>query len=937
MKKWLFLLLTAVYFLNDAAAAPTASSDLTLFTEPVDGNIAAWKGYQRLFHSIYGSPCNLTYVFFIPAQKTNLVKNSSFTVFVPDGVRVEEILPQYTTNSGYRTEYDGLKISKVKVKGGTRYTISEMDDFLKQLPNRTYTQKKELSFYFEQEKFDSAKEYKILYQWTNDGKKMPEEHFILKFLAPVPKKPLPKKIIWQNFVQIWHLNVRNKDLLKKIIVKYCDSNTASRALDNPAHKHTMEVEKFLRENKWQFYRNFFWTILDYPRDQAPGIEIKESLHADGTKSTRHHCPTAALKNQALIEKTYAFSESNLKDGDILALDNEPFYYWKNACFCKECLDAFAQKFKIDRKALTSPQVVQTKYEKQWLRFLCLNQYRANKIACDRFLKKFPNSKIVLYNYLLEYDKPATLHNQLKSCPQDPRDFDSVVFCHTLSVYSCHGADMVKRYLKQDAYLKKPVSLAISMDRAIGEGSGYMSQNDVLSPKGVRLKTLVAAAGGGRCILSYAGIYYDGQMFHAIARAMHEIAAYEDYYIDGGKNAPLSAILDPEWDSKHEEEYLADSFSIISRSKGNDVLGTAFNFHTSTPSKIRFRYDGPLKKFYVSDLRHSKAYQYQGRRLWSKDEFNKSFMLTIAPEDAAFVLISAEDPLKGKNVTLAADMGTQKDASSSSTLLLEKLASEKEFLKAALAKGVTPRTFHGSSVQISGDNLIISTPSQEAVISLKGALLTSWKNKLSAKTVFEDAPITALRYDKGSVWSVVEHPHPAATDMRFATFKPYGMRISDEGKVEISFGCMNNDYLLYKTLVFSPDKASVTVRSALKNLTPYNTSCAMRFRMCLARNDAQIPKYILGGKEVVMTRTNNHFAPTRALSGVLEKGDYRGPYTGNTLKGFFNGSWIELQWNPRDIQTILFFQNSKLGTMELITPVRKISPLKEAVYNCTISN
>ena len=97
-------------------------------------------------------------MFFIPAQKTNLVKNSSFTVFVPDGVRVEEILPQYTANSGYRTEYDGLKISKVKVKGGTRYTISGMDDFLKQLPNRTYTQKKELSFYFEQEKFDPAKE-----------------------------------------------------------------------------------------------------------------------------------------------------------------------------------------------------------------------------------------------------------------------------------------------------------------------------------------------------------------------------------------------------------------------------------------------------------------------------------------------------------------------------------------------------------------------------------------------------------------------------------------------------------------------------------------------------------------------------------------------------------------------------------------------------------
>ena len=929
MKKLFLFLLTLGALLCEAAPGK-----LTLFTEPVDGNILAWKGYRRLFHSVYGSPCNLTYVFFVPAKGTGLVKNSSFTVFVPDGVRVEEILPQYANNAGLREVYDGLSITKAKVKGGTRYTVSNMDPFLKMYPNRSYTQKKELSFYFEQEKFDPAKEYKILYQWTNAGKKMPEEHFILKFLPPVPKKPLPKKVAWQNFVQVWQLNVRNEDLLKRIIVKYRDSNTASRALDHPRNKHTMKVENFLRKNNWQFYENFHVTLLAFRRDMADGIYIKESLLADGTKSRTHHCPTAALKNRALIEKAYPFNKPNLKDGDILALDNEPFHYWKYACFCSECLDAFAKEFKIDRKRLSSPKVVQSQFEKQWLRFLCLHQYRATKIACDRFLKKFPKSKVVQYNYLLEFDNPATLHNQLKGCPQDPRDFDNVVSCHTVSVYSCHGADMVKRFLKQSANLKKPVSLALGMDRAIGEGSSYMSQNDVLTPKGVRLKTLVAAAGGGTCILSYAGIYFDGWMFHTIAQAMHEIAAYEDYYIGGGKNAPLSVMLDPAWDSKYEEEYLSDSLSIISRSKGSNTLGTVFNFHATTPSKVRFRYTGPLKKFYVSELHNGKSYQYKGSKLWTKEAFNKSFTLTIAPEDAAFILISATDPLKGKKSVFQADMREQKGNSPD---ILGKVAAEKKFLKGMLERGISSRAFHGSSVKVSGNNIVISTPSQEAVITLNGALMTCWKNKLTSKTVFDDGVIKNMNYAKGSVWSVVEPPHRAGREMRFVKFRPYNLRISDEGKVEISFGYMTNEYFLYKTLDFSPDKAVFTVRSAFRNLTPYSTNCAMRFRMCLALKDKKMPQYILGGKAVAMTRPNNHFAPSRALSRAWEDADYRGPYSGNTLKGLFNGSWITLQWNARDIQTVLVYQDRKLGTMELITPVRKIFPLKEVAYNCTLSN
>ena len=237
MKKILLFLFFASFAFCEASV-----SKLEFHTEPVDGNIMAWKGYRRLFHSIYGSPCDLTYTFTIPAKSPGLVKDSTFTVFVPDGVRVEGIYPFYATNKAIRIPYHGLKITKKKQKGGMQYIISGLDPFFKKFPNYSYTQKKELTFYFEQEMFDPAKEYRISSQWSNNGVKMPEQFFILQFLPPVPKKKLPEKFIWQNFANIWHLNVPDEKLLQKLIVKYADANIASRSASDPEYPETIRTE-----------------------------------------------------------------------------------------------------------------------------------------------------------------------------------------------------------------------------------------------------------------------------------------------------------------------------------------------------------------------------------------------------------------------------------------------------------------------------------------------------------------------------------------------------------------------------------------------------------------------------------------------------------------------------------------------------------------------
>lgn len=935
MKKALLFLFLAASCLCEAAPAK-----LAFHTEPVDGNIMSWKGYRRLFHSIHGSPCDLTYSFFIPAKSPGIVKDSTFTVFVPDGVRVEGILASFATNRGVRIPFKDLKITKTKVKGGTRYLITNLDPFFKKYPTLPYTQKKELTFYFEQEKFDSSKEYKVTSQWMNKGKKVSEEFFILKFLPPVPKKPLPKNFLWHNFVNLWHINVPDEKLLKKIIIKYADANIASRASSEPDYPETVKVENFLRKNNWKIYKNFFATtsVLTFRRDFAKGIKSKPSLMANGKKSGYHNCPTSALKNQALIDRANAsaFNKSNLRDGDIMVLDIEPFHYWNNACFCDECLDAFSKEFKIPRANLTSPQVIRTKYEKQWLRHLCLVQFRAQKIACDAFRKKFPNGKVMQYNYLLDFGNPAAVHNHLKICPQDPRDFDKIIDCHAVSVYSLHAADMIKRLLQQRAYMKKPVSLAISLDRAIGTGASYMSQNDVLTPKRVRLNTLAAASAGGTYLLSFAGIHYDGWMYHWIARAMHEIAVFEDFYFKGKHNAPLKVTLDPAWDTKYEEEYLSESLSIIASSLGNDTLGTVFNFHGSVQTKARLRYDGPLKKFYVTDIYNKKYYQFKGSKQWTKEDFNKSFVLMIPPEDAAFILISAKDPLKGKKSSIHADMKDQKDSSGS---VLEKVAVEKKMVKDQLDRGITPKTFHGASVKVQGDNVTISTASQEIVISLKSALMTSWKNKLTSKTIFQCAPLGIFNYGKASLWSKVEAPHRYSKlfSNSYMQFKPYNFRISDDGHVQISFGYLTDEFFVYKTLDVRGDKASFTFKSGIRNMTPYSNSCALRFRMVIDVKNGVKPEFILDGKKTLMTRSNNHFAATRAQAGTRVDADYRGPFKGNTLKGKFNGNWINLSWNPRDVQTVLVFNSKPLGTMEFITPVRKISSLKESSYSCTLSN
>lgn len=180
----------------------SAADALQVSAEPVSGNITFWKGYRRFFHSIYGSPNNLIIGFNVPALETKYeLKNPTFSMSVPPGVKLEEVLAHYISpRSGQAVIYPLPMNTERQADGSLVCTFSEMKDFLEM--NRQYSGSmrcKELTFYFEPENFDPSREYTLIYRCTNGNELASENHVILKFLPPIAETKSSEKLSFPEY------------------------------------------------------------------------------------------------------------------------------------------------------------------------------------------------------------------------------------------------------------------------------------------------------------------------------------------------------------------------------------------------------------------------------------------------------------------------------------------------------------------------------------------------------------------------------------------------------------------------------------------------------------------------------------------------------------------------------------------------------------------
>lgn len=938
--KYLFFILFA--FL---VGSVSAKEDFKLFAEPVDGNIMAWSGYRRLFHSIYGSPNNLTFRFVVPNRNSKfIVHNSRLFVKVSSGVKVEEILPQYGLGSGRKTEFK-LPFTLKSSRDQDVYEF-QTDNFLN--INRSAggrPSQKEISFYFEPKKFDPQKEYLITYYFVNNKQKSPEKVVILKFLNPLKSAPLPRHFKFMNFVKLPHMNVKSPKLLKKIIRNYRIAGADSRMIELENTRNA-DIENVLRDSGWRFHIQAPWNLRTYSRRWVgKDAKIKPALLLDGKKSIDIHCPLAGLKNTqlrtAVINST--FKGRNIKNGDVLLVDIEPFGgYWTGACFCTECLDDFAYKFKIDRSKLTSPKLVRDTYGDAWLKY-CLNiQTELIRVPIDYFHSKYPDSKIIIYDYIIDFDKPKKRDTFFKSCLLDPRLTDKFVDEHQPSLYYYNGRQVIEIIQRQIKNLKKKVGGTISLDRGIGYGSDFLTMDNTLTPPEARLKILAIAAAGGSSVTNYTGYYIDGKFFENIALAMQEIAVVEDYY-RLGKPGVLKAILDPEWDRQHDDDYLIDKLGIVSQQLQGKDLVTMLNFGKSKKIRTRFNYTGLLSKFRVTDPVNRIRYTFNGSPIINKKDFNKYFSSMIKPLGAAWMLISESDPFKTENSVITRNIvktqSKTNNPASSHSQLNQKIELEKKRLQECLRQTFPTRNLHSTSISCKDDLVVVKTPTQEVTISRDSGLIVYWKNLSSEKVILPEYRSSKYNFGAGMGWLTVFEPARLADSLRGAhqIYSPVEVSIQDEGAAIIRLGCLQREFYLSKTFSISGSATEITVKNGLTNLTLNSLKCSMWFRNCLPYPDAIFKSK---DKLIKLKPNNNVFCSPVNVTEFTDAKKlryFRGKLLTNSLTVKLPIGDLEFQWNSRDIGKLLIYRGKQVVTAELITFKKVVKPLKEHSFSYKILN
>ncbi len=926
---WIFCL-AAVFSLP-------AAEKLRVSAEPVSGNITAWKGYRRLFHSISGSPNNLVFGFDVPPLKTKYeLNNPTFSVTVPPGIRLEEVLAQYLSlQTGQAVSYPLPMKAEKKSDGSLVCTFGEMKDFLEKSRQGTGNAvRKEITFYFEQEKFDPSREYKLTYRWSNGHEVSPECHVILKFLPPIDPPELPKRFRFHNMVnRLWNLDVGNPELQQRIMKKYESAGMASSGCLNVQYD---SYEPVLRKAGWKFGQMLLWNPLTWRRSWC-GEPIRPALLADGKEDPVYHCPMAALRNKALWDAVARrnFECEHIVDGDLLVIDNEPFGYMKHACFCPECLDEFALRYRLDRASLT-PERIQKDYFRQWLDFHLKLQGKLLEKRVAEFRRRFPHSKVTIYNYLLDFDHPERLERQLYGCPLDPREADRFVDYHVPSIYTFSGKESIELIRRQKTYLKKPVGASISTDRALGMFGGYLSSVQASTPAGIRMKILLVAALGGPEVQNYCNRYHhDGYVFVNVAKALGEIAVLEDFYAEQQESTEAKASIDPAWNRKYADEFLSDSFEFIAKDWKNDTLLTLFNFGREFPIEAVAAYSGTLPSFYVSDPVRKIRYTCGSEPLWTSKTFGSSFRIRIQPEDAAFILISRTDPLLGIEGITLRDLRVSASGPGEENELEVRVAAEKQLLKEQFARKFSNCRHQTSSIDYDQSGILVNTPTQRVRLSYDSGLIAGWKKLPSGQEILPPAGTARYNYGEGSAWMIVNSPlrYSRSFQSLHIPFKPYDAAILDEGDVVVCLGYLASDFSLQKRFEISATASEIKVAFEFKNLTAGAMKTSLQTRICFSSPDIL---FSVDGKKVVTRTFNTYLFPSWDAGSLNSfKVDNHscagGIFNTPEASALLPGGRLILHWGMRDISRLLIYRDKSISTLELLTVEKNILPLHNFTF------
>lgn len=258
------------------------------------------------------------------------------------------------------------------------------------------------------------------------------------------------------------------------------------------------------------------------------------ITSDGKEKWRQKiCPTYFTRDPAFRKKLYSFyrrkhNGQGIKAGDTVLLDYEPWDY-NEWCFCEGCRGYFAEMHHLP--AVPSTQEIREKYREQWREFKFRESDTIVRLLSDVVKKAIPGVTIGIYDYAV-HESPAKQKYRRNSVALDCRRFEDTIDFHLLAFYRYNGKEACDLIDYNSKLLTKPVWMISNISRADITQGHWTSSHQQLSPKQVGLKLLGSAASGAAGFANFTGMDVDATFFVAIDRAMSEVAALEEFYVDG---------------------------------------------------------------------------------------------------------------------------------------------------------------------------------------------------------------------------------------------------------------------------------------------------------------------------------------------------------------------------------------------------------------------
>ncbi|NMA40166.1 MAG: hypothetical protein GX937_08290 [Lentisphaerae bacterium] len=362
----------------------------------------------------------------------------------------------------------------------------------------------------------------VFWHLENDGQADVEESFLLNILPPMPKTPNPKRFKFFRWNYEDLAFSRDDVLLASLrCIEEAGYNWCIRYGNNPRNQ---EICAMLAKRGWHFMLAGSLSDRYIPKDEK-NVRV---IDVTGKEIDRL-CPEYMVNDPAFAGRRDALilegiQRRNPQPGDVLIMDSEDWapMDW---CFCDRCRTNFARRIGLNQAP--DAAVIKQQYAEQWRDFRVDNAMGKVKMVYDVARKHFPFLLIGDYNYVVDYTKPD-YKNRFYAIAKDALLNEKYQDMHLPSYYHVLDAtafDMMRIGLDT---LTKPYYPIVAVD---GAGS-YLTKDEVLTPPRFRMMCLNAAVTGCPGVAIYPGERLDGMFYLAADQVMAEIAAVEDYCLDG---------------------------------------------------------------------------------------------------------------------------------------------------------------------------------------------------------------------------------------------------------------------------------------------------------------------------------------------------------------------------------------------------------------------